>query len=341
MPGTILVSVLEFMGLPLSSTSIKVSMGKTEYLISEKGDFSFPVTSLREDFVIKLHDADGNEISRIGFQTKSIVEKGVWEDIFALGHGHLRLKLQFILSDEDRDKIRMMRESALKKKHDELLRSSPRGSETDSASVGNGALIFRNDEVSESPKRYLQLEAISQGKSPVGFQTKKKPGPDIVLGAEPDLTQLHPNSAVQYKETSSNKPLSEAFDDFTKLQEKGLAKKPTFGSPFSKDPQRAINSEEVVAISFRSSNQNEVAENNLIQPNPSSVSKIISAFEMQTDLAQDMRSSTKSPPTEHRSRIIETKASSKAQHSGKEKAWNKGPLFLLQGKSKDTLWQES
>ncbi|XP_028774219.1 uncharacterized protein LOC114731246 [Neltuma alba] len=151
MPGTILVSVLEFMGLPLSSTSIKVSMGKTESLISEEGDFSFPLASLREDLIIKLQDSDGNEISRIGFHTKSIVEKGVWEDIFALGHGHLRLKLQFILNDEDRDRIRMMvlilflpickfvefsetflnnkgfaETSALKKKHDELLSSSPR-----------------------------------------------------------------------------------------------------------------------------------------------------------------------------------------------------------------------
>ncbi|XP_028774179.1 uncharacterized protein LOC114731208 isoform X1 [Neltuma alba] len=143
--------------------------------------------------------------------------------------------------------------------------------------------------------------------------------------------QLHPNGAVQYKEISSNKPLSEAFDP-TKLKEKGLTKKPGFGSALSKDPQRAINSEEVVAISFRSSNQNEVAENNLIQPNPSNVRKMISAFEMQTGLAQDMRSPIKSPSSDHCSSTIETKASSKAKHSGKEKAWNKGPVGLSQGK---------
>ncbi|XP_054822461.1 uncharacterized protein LOC129320837 isoform X2 [Prosopis cineraria] len=328
MPGTILVSVLEFMGLPSSSTSIKVSLGKTEHLISEKGDFSFPLNSLRDDFIVKLQDADGNEISRTGFHTKPIVEKGVWEDIFPLGHGHLRLKLQFILNDEDRDRIRMMRQSALKKKHDELLGSSPTGAESGSTSVGNAALTFRNDEVSESPKRYLQLEAVSQGKSPVGFQTEEKTAPKNVLGAKPHLMQLHPNSAVQYKEISSNKPMSEAFD-LIKLLEKGLIKEPSFGSPFSKDPQSAINSEEVT-ISFRSSNQNEVAENNLMQSNPSSVRKMISAFEMQTGLAQDMRSHIKSPPTEHQSSIVERKASSKAQHS------RKGPVGLLQGKSKDS-----
>ncbi|XP_028775282.1 uncharacterized protein LOC114732161 isoform X2 [Neltuma alba] len=329
MPGTILVSVLEFMGLPLSSTSIKVSMGKTESLISEEGDFSFPLASLREDLIIKLQDSDGNEISRIGFHTKSIVEKGVWEDIFALGHGHLRLKLQFILNDEDRDRIRMMRQSALKKKHDELLSSSPRGSESDSASVGNAALAFRNDE--NLQKDTYNLKPFLKGKNLLVSELRKKTGPNIILGAEPDLMQLHPNGAVQYKEISSNKPLSEAFDP-TKLKEKGLTKKPGFGSALSKDPQRAINSEEVVAISFRSSNQNEVAENNLIQPNPSNVRKMISAFEMQTGLAQDMRSPIKSPSSDHCSSTIETKASSKAKHSGKEKAWNKGPVGLSQGK---------
>lgn len=82
--------------------------------------------------------------------------------------------------------------------------------------------------------------------------------------------------------------MSEAFG-LTKLQEKILSKKPAFDSPFSKDPQRAIvNSEEIVATSFRSSNQNEVAENNnnRILPNPSSVRKMISVFEEQTGLVQ-------------------------------------------------------
>lgn len=37
-----------------------------------------------------------------------ILEKGVWEDTFPLGDGHLHLKLQFILNDEERDRIRIM-----------------------------------------------------------------------------------------------------------------------------------------------------------------------------------------------------------------------------------------
>lgn len=45
-------------------------------------------------------------------------------------------------------------------------------------------------------------------------------------------------------------------------------------------------------------------------------------------LNQDMRSPIKSPPTEHHSSTVETKAkaSSKAQFSDKDKAWNKEPV---------------
>jgi len=43
-----------------------------------------------------------------GIQIKLILEKGVLEDNFPLGGGHLRLKLQFILSDEERDRIRSL-----------------------------------------------------------------------------------------------------------------------------------------------------------------------------------------------------------------------------------------
>lgn len=125
-------------------------MGKIEYQITDKGDFSFPLTSLRDDLILKIQDDEGNEISRSGVQIRLILQKGVWEDIFPLGEGHLNLKLQVILNDKERDRIRMMRESALKKKHDELLSSNRRGAESDTSTVvGNAGLPFRtNDECS-------------------------------------------------------------------------------------------------------------------------------------------------------------------------------------------------
>ncbi|KAF8393529.1 hypothetical protein HHK36_021773 [Tetracentron sinense] len=135
MPGTIQVSVLDLMGFPTSSSSssisIKVSMGKREYQTWDKGDFSFPLMSLRDNLIVTLQDADGNELSRTGVETLSVVEKGFWDDLFPLeGGGHLHMKLQFTLSDEERQRIQIMRESALKKKQGELPSSSLRHSES-------------------------------------------------------------------------------------------------------------------------------------------------------------------------------------------------------------------
>ncbi|CAN0901351.1 hypothetical protein LINGRAHAP2_LOCUS21373 [Linum grandiflorum] len=53
-----------------------------------------------------------------------LIGKGIWDDIFPLdGGGQVHLKLQFFLSEDDRQRIRIMRESALRKKHDELVSS--------------------------------------------------------------------------------------------------------------------------------------------------------------------------------------------------------------------------
>nr|KJB65143.1 hypothetical protein B456_010G082600 [Gossypium raimondii] len=133
MPGTIQVSVLDFKGLHSSSSSsssssskvsIKVSKGKIEYQTWDKGEFSFPLTTLRDNLIITIQDAEGNEISHAGLETRLVVEKGVWDDIFHLeGGGHVHMKLQFFLNEEERQRIRIMRESALKKKHEELCNS--------------------------------------------------------------------------------------------------------------------------------------------------------------------------------------------------------------------------
>ncbi|PPR92900.1 hypothetical protein GOBAR_AA27766 [Gossypium barbadense] len=112
MPGTIQVSVLDFKGLQStspSSQSVKVSMGKTEYQTCDKGEFSFPLTTLHDNLIITLQDADGNEITHRVVETKLVVEKGVWDNIFSLEGGwHVHMKLQFVLSEEERQRIRVM-----------------------------------------------------------------------------------------------------------------------------------------------------------------------------------------------------------------------------------------
>ncbi|KAG8657033.1 hypothetical protein MANES_03G033100v8 [Manihot esculenta] len=107
MPGTIHVSV---------------SLGKKEHQTWDKGDFSFPLTTLRENLIVTLQDAQGKEISHTVVETRLVIEKGTWDDIFPFeGGGHVHMKLQFVLSEEERHRIRIMRESALRKKHSELL----------------------------------------------------------------------------------------------------------------------------------------------------------------------------------------------------------------------------
>ncbi|GMI97801.1 hypothetical protein like AT5G56850 [Hibiscus trionum] len=155
MPGTIQVSVLDIKGLNSSSSkvSIKVSKGKIEYQTWDKGEFSFPLTTLRDNLIITIQDAEGNEISHTGVETRLVVEKGVWDDIFSFeGGGHVHMKLQFVLSEEERQRIRIMRESALKKKHEELRNSGHGSPKTASVSYS---------EVSGSQESLLQSRLLA------------------------------------------------------------------------------------------------------------------------------------------------------------------------------------
>ncbi|KAJ0881925.1 hypothetical protein HanRHA438_Chr10g0479481 [Helianthus annuus] len=124
MPGSIQVSVLSFKKLPSSSNSVKISLGKVEYEVVENGTFSFPLTNLRDKLTITIQDAEGNQVSNSGVPTMSILEKGVWDDMFPIeGGGLIHMKLEFVLSDQERNRVLSMRESAIKKKQAEILGS--------------------------------------------------------------------------------------------------------------------------------------------------------------------------------------------------------------------------
>ncbi|CAL9152136.1 unnamed protein product [Musa hybrid cultivar] len=134
MPGTIQVSVLELMEPPPSaspaltdaktrSLSLKVTAGKREYQTVEKMEITFPVVSLRENLVVMLYSLDGNLLSRIEFKTLSVVERGMLDDTFPLeGGGTVRVRLQFLLSEEERLRIHELRNSTLRRKHGEMLK---------------------------------------------------------------------------------------------------------------------------------------------------------------------------------------------------------------------------
>ncbi|KAF5788574.1 hypothetical protein HanXRQr2_Chr10g0465471 [Helianthus annuus] len=102
----------------------KVSLGKFEYEAVENGTFSFPLTNLRDKLTITIQDAQGNQVSNSGVPTMSILEKGVWDDMFPIeGGGLIHMKFEFVLSDQERTRVLSMRESAIKKKQAEILGS--------------------------------------------------------------------------------------------------------------------------------------------------------------------------------------------------------------------------
>ncbi|GMI94877.1 hypothetical protein HRI_003157000 [Hibiscus trionum] len=67
------------------------------------------VETLRDNLILTLQGDEGNEISRTGIEIRLVVQKGVWDDIFSVeGGGHVHMKLQFLLSEEEHQRIWMM-----------------------------------------------------------------------------------------------------------------------------------------------------------------------------------------------------------------------------------------
>ncbi|KAB2619714.1 hypothetical protein D8674_015583 [Pyrus ussuriensis x Pyrus communis] len=279
MPGTINISVLQFMDLPSppsSPISIKVSMGKRECQAWDKGDFTFALTTLRDNLVLLLQDSEGNEISHAGVEVKSIVEKGLWDDLFPLkGGGFVRMKLQFVLNEEERNKIQMMRESAVKKKQGELINSSPNSVQsTPSAGVNVTSSLYLREEISDRNEETLSAINLHQSvelplnESYEGRFVEKAEAKPLPANVESTATSADKTSIVlrgsQSTAGATNRP---------NLQEDRLR------NPEKQGP---------------------------IKKTPSSVKKMISAFE--SGSAEDMRPQIKPPPIQVRSNKIKTGA---------------------------------
>ncbi|XP_042972538.1 uncharacterized protein LOC122304372 isoform X4 [Carya illinoinensis] len=342
MPGNILVSVQEFIGLPSSSPSspirLKVSMGKIEYQTSDKEEFSFfsdfhsPLTTLRDNLIVTLLDADGKEISRAGVETNSIVERGFWDDLFPLeGGGHLRMKLQFVLSEEERNRIRMMRESALKMKHDELLKHSIHSPKSDTSTDSNVALSL---DLSIEASAVSVKEEASKAclvSNPVIFREVEKSGSESIKGIHLDQNQSTPD---QYEELLSAMPASQGVDiHLTEVSYREPVEENESKTLPAEYPTRAICFDGVLSVE---SGLDIAATSNSIshdleetmshshqkrtQPRKtrSNVRKMISAFESSLS-QQDMQSQVKPPPTEFQSGQSITEAPLKSQHLNKGK----------------------
>ncbi|XP_023537202.1 uncharacterized protein LOC111798350 isoform X2 [Cucurbita pepo subsp. pepo] len=266
MPGTIRVSVLEFMDLPELlplPILIKISMGKRQYETSEKGDFSFPLTTLRDDVILVIHDAGGNEVSRAGVQAKSIVEKGYWDDLFPLeGGGRVHLKFQFALSEDDRSRIRTMRETAMRRKQ---VERQDRNLNSSGSSLASS--FYLNPELSDSQKCLLQVGDLSAKEA------------------------AHQSSSASTEDIPDDKPVTEKTND-TRLDQNDAdtnEAKPS-AIPHVNKPSPIIRSEKKIFRSqgselSRSPAKDEKKTGSTDRKTPSMVKNVISAFE--SNLTQD------------------------------------------------------
>ncbi|CAN6442005.1 unnamed protein product [Victoria cruziana] len=258
MPGTILVTVLELMELQLPSAStssspgeankvlVKVSHGKREYrtashsaegnkrnVVWESSDFSFPLFNLRDSLSISVLDCDENEIGRTDIKIHSIIEKGMWDDMFPLeGGGLVHLKLQFLLTDAERQRIQTMEPAALKKKEEGPLKESvpeicvekvPSVEYQTLLRSAPGLMLSPQKSTSESP--YLQSDQSMSSTPPLSFDIKNYE--DSVLGylskhEEPYLekSQLSKPEITPKGNLRKVKEMIQAFESSTTMEPK-------------------------------------------------------------------------------------------------------------------------
>ncbi|GAA0182205.1 hypothetical protein LIER_30336 [Lithospermum erythrorhizon] len=285
MPGTIQVSVVEFKSSSSSPTSLKVSIGRRGYETWDNGDFSFPLTTLRDNLIVALQDADGNEIAHTGVEIMLIVEKGSWDDYFPLdGGGEVHMKLQFFLSEEDRDRVRMMRESALRKKQQKESSVSVESSSTDSEQKITGMLNdiltivpYRDTETSVPPK------VVSAEDEAVGTSSLLGTGSEYYSQyntmKEEEKSSATPNKQEDSHGTQVQKESVEVQGTTQRLAKVGLRPSPdqevSYPQKLDDDPLHKYEVQKP------------------IKKSPSAVWKMISAFE--TNLSQDTKLPVKSP----------------------------------------------
>ncbi|KAK4754000.1 hypothetical protein SAY87_002104 [Trapa incisa] len=306
MPGTLQISVLDMGDLPplavTSPTSITVTMGRGEYPVPKNGEVSIPLTTLREDLIIKLMSGDGQEISHLDIKTRVVVEKGIWDEIFYLeGGGQIHLKLQFVLSEEEKSRIRNMRLSALKKKHGELVSDGSNG-------LQKAAVAGRDTAIGLSHKQGISGSYVRQEEGPTQDTIATQPF-KLQSNANSKVTKSYPDKTEDTSSVIRRKTeASVAESDSDTVQHKMLKESPPEATQIRDPPggRDSLYSEsDLPTTSAKSSLMSyskvgQDAEQKTVMQGqqgrtPSNVRKMISAFE--TSLTQEKRPRIKPPPT--------------------------------------------
>ncbi|KAI3714572.1 hypothetical protein L6452_21528 [Arctium lappa] len=320
MPGSIQVSVLDFKELPSSSNFVKVSLGKVEHEAGEKGTFSFPLTNLRDNLIITIMDSEGNQVAHSGVRTISIIEKGIWDDLFPIeGGGLIHMKLQFVLSDEERKRIRSMREYAMKKKQDEILNSRLR----DAESAKSLASSLSGHEVSDvlriTSSQDYQRSGFNGDAAKAGFLT---PLDDTFKKASESSDGVKEESFQRQSFTNATDRMEEA--SFSLVTE-GMHQKALLEDTENRASQSDSAKKNEPAISKPSSNMVEkLDEQNLEEKTPSYIKRKPEETEVNSDKNNETYAA-KSKPSDNVAEKLEkqnlekkTSNESKPPHSSRE-----------------------
>ncbi|KAJ3701921.1 hypothetical protein LUZ61_005626 [Rhynchospora tenuis] len=204
MPGSIHLSVAEWIEAPPRGTFstphyIKVSVGKNTYQSAGREDLTFPVTSIRDNLVIMLCDSEGNLVTKKEVKTISVAEKGDAEIVFSLEFGgDFKLRLSFVLNEEEKEKIRELRSIVLKRKHAELLKGT-----SDIVYPGTSSQLQNKD---HSKLNTIKIPKMSTGPNP--NKVIKENGPQIsflrVSQSVDDLTGADIKRSVPNRSPSDN-----------------------------------------------------------------------------------------------------------------------------------------
>ncbi|CAH2069699.1 unnamed protein product [Thlaspi arvense] len=235
-----------------------------------------------------------NITERLEIETRMIIESGLLEEKLSFnGYGDVKLKMQFVLSEEDRNRIRFLRQSALRKKHEELVNGSVF---TKSKSIASdlsslSPMPNRDTVASASPKTNLGLSPETELK----IGADREPVSSKLITWKPEVKETVEKTKNQPSSSDSNvssikKPSSKKLPEIKKPESVSLVKQEDKG--FLSKPERNPK---------RNSMRRSMSETTL-----SNVRKMISNFEIkvtqetklqtgkiQTETCKDVEEKTK------------------------------------------------
>ncbi|XP_021893291.1 uncharacterized protein LOC110811184 isoform X2 [Carica papaya] len=193
------------------------------------------------------------------------------------------MKLQFVLSEEERNRIRIMRETALKKKHQKLVNNSHRNPEN-ATSVD-----------SQRSQNKMVNEETGSASIPVSFFKNIKFDMEEKEGEPPTLKQMIPNDTDRKERNPLDVTKSGLAEKISQLASPVVSGTSSMSklSSLSRQLEPTLLLKDKAAPSKQAAEEaNKLKQQNPLEKTPTNVRKVINALE--TSLTQDIKPNSKS-----------------------------------------------